>query len=780
MPDFMLKNLPPVFSLILIAVSVWYSFYSSQPREIEPLDAPETEFSTSRAFTHVEAIAQNPHYVGSPEHSRVRNYIVNELQKMDLEVQTHQGYSLTKNGNFVRPQNILTRLEGTGDGEAVVLMTHYDSNPHSSPGASDAASGVGTILEGIRAFLVNNEDHENDIIILFTDAEELGLNGADLFVNDHPWAEDVQLALNFEARGSDGDSFMFLETNAGNAGLIEGFKKANPDFPVTNSLVYSIYKMLPNDTDLTVLREQGGINGFNFAFIDDHFHYHTATDTPKNLDKETLAHQGSYLMPLLNFFKDADLSMASAEEDLLFFNIPGGEIISYPFSWIFPMLILAGLLFLSLIAYGFLQKRLQVKSILKGFLALFLALGISGLLVFLLWQFSLYIYPEYSEMEHGFTYNGYYYIAATIFLGLTVSFFTWHNFHKPQNTASLFIAPLCFWLFLCAMISFFLPGAAYFIIPGYFALLQLFVMIRQKNPPSLLMAFLGLPAIFILLPFMVMFPVALGLKILYVSAILCVLLFVLLLPVFGYYRRKKALAVLSFLIFNILFISAHFKSEFNEERPKPNSLVYLYDANEKQAHWRSYDQLPDFWTQTYFGEEPVILPSEEKIFTSKYNSGFTWKADAPEINIKAPSIILDSLKSDEETTAYSLKITPNRNVNRLELFADRQYDFESFTVNGLQADDVALGDQKFNIHTRRWHNRLLTYYVTTRDTLHINFILDSEQKPEFELYESSFDLLENEALNVPPRSETMIPRPFVLNDAIIYKKTISLDTLLNE
>jgi hypothetical protein len=46
---------------------------------------------------------------------------------------------------------------------------------------------------------------------------------------------------------------MLMETNAGNAGLVKEFAAANATFPVSNSLMYSIYKMLPNDnTDLTV------------------------------------------------------------------------------------------------------------------------------------------------------------------------------------------------------------------------------------------------------------------------------------------------------------------------------------------------------------------------------------------------------------------------------------------------------------------------------------------------------------------------------------------------
>src|SRR5690554_4295121 len=107
-----------------------------------------------------------------------------------------------------------------------MLLAHYDSKSHASLGASDAGSGVVTILEGLRAYLHENKTPKNDLIILFSDAEELGLNGASLFVNKHPWAQDVGLVLNFEARGSGGPSYMLMETNGGNQKLISGFKRS--------------------------------------------------------------------------------------------------------------------------------------------------------------------------------------------------------------------------------------------------------------------------------------------------------------------------------------------------------------------------------------------------------------------------------------------------------------------------------------------------------------------------------------------------------------------------
>src|SRR5690606_11100253 len=113
-------------------------------------------------------------------------------------------------GNLSKTTNILSRLEGSGNGKALLMLSHYDSSPHSSLGASGAGSGVATILEGVRAYLEAGRVRVNDVIILLTDSEELGLNGAALFVNGHAWAKEVGLVLNFEARGSGGPGYMLF------------------------------------------------------------------------------------------------------------------------------------------------------------------------------------------------------------------------------------------------------------------------------------------------------------------------------------------------------------------------------------------------------------------------------------------------------------------------------------------------------------------------------------------------------------------------------------------
>ena len=227
------------------------------PSKAVPASAPETEFSAERALIPLKEITKAPHFIGNDEHTRVREYLVEQLKNLGLsDVQTQEGFIYNDWGGLVKPINILGRIKGTQPGNSLLVFSHYDSALVPSFGASDAGSGIVTILESLRAYMAKGIQPKNDIVVLFTDAEEIGLDGADLFVNQHEWAKDVRLALNFEARGSGGPSNMILESNQGNHNIIESFINAGVQFPVASSLMYSIYKMLPNDTDSTVLRRR--------------------------------------------------------------------------------------------------------------------------------------------------------------------------------------------------------------------------------------------------------------------------------------------------------------------------------------------------------------------------------------------------------------------------------------------------------------------------------------------------------------------------------------------
>lgn len=671
-----------IIALVLLGFASYYSYSYLLP-DGKFIEQPKaTEFSNNKARKHVVAIAEKEHFSGSDYHQVVRSYIVQELQKLGLTTEIQEAYSASAGGSVLKAKNIVSRIKGSEEGKALLLLTHYDSAPHSSFGASDAGSGVATILEGLRAFLRSNPTPKNDIIILFTDGEELGLNGARAFVNEHPWAKDIGLALNFEARGSGGPSFMIVEVNKGNKQLITEFIKANPSFPVATSLAYSIYKMLPNDTDLTVFRKDAQIQGFNFAFIDDHFDYHTALDTPERLDENTLSHQASYLMPLLYYFSNAALSNLETTEDVVYFNSPLG-MHSYPFSWGIPLAITALFLIIFLVFYGFRIQALSKTQIARGFVAFLSVLCINGVLGYFGWKVFLKLYPHYSEMLNGFTYNGHDYIFFFTFLSLAICLFVYKKVYTKLNTKDLVVAPLIIWAIINIVIAFKLPGAGFFILPLYFAIALFYFLIKNEQPNSIAMALLCLPAIFIFAPFIGQFPIALGLKLVVTATLLTTLLFGLLVPVFGGIRRKRSLGYLATLIALFFVVKSHIYSEYSKAQPKPNSLVYLQDNDANKNYWLSYDSQLDAWNAPYFEKEKLDPTSENNSFTSKYGTAFKQVAVAKRVPLAAPaiSVLKDTIIGAHRTV--SICVSPLRRTHVIYATSAMKESFLALNVNAL-------------------------------------------------------------------------------------------------
>ena len=770
-----MNKLGAILSLLFLIAIIYYSFYGLTPHYHGDETAAATEFSVDRALLPLSEIAKKPHYLGSEGHEEVRELLISELRKLGLDPHIQKGFSLNPESKTLdKPINIIARIKGSEDGKALLLLTHYDSALVPSFGASDAGSGLVTILESVRAYLASRTQPKNDIIILFSDAEEIGLDGAKLFVNEHPWAKNVGLVLNFEARGSSGPSNMILETNGGNSKLVKEFIAANPDFPVASSLMYSVYKMLPNDTDSTVFREDGDIPSFFFAFIDSHFNYHTANDTFENLSRNSLAHQGSYLLPLIHYFANADISNLKSETDNVYVNLPLVKMISFPFSWILPLLILATVLFLFFIFYGFYKRKLNGKTMALGFAPFLLSLILCGIVGFFGWKLLLVLYPQYTEIQQGFTYNGHWYIAFFVFLSLAITLAIYKKFTKKFNEPSFYVAPLFFWLLINVAVFIILKGAAFFIIPVFFGLLSFFIMLRQERPNLLAMAILAVPAIFIFAPLIQFFPVGLGLKMLVISSVFTVLLFALLWPVFGYYKMKNLLSVLCLLLAGFFFVMAHFKSNFSEERKKPNSLVYYKDADTQKTSWLTYDKEIDEWTKQYFGENPESATENlTEAPYSKYGYAYSFTAEAPQKNIPDFEIILEKDTIVENLRNVNLTIVPKRKVNKIDLYSTGNTSFKSLEFNG-QKIPVS---NKTKEYRGTKNKALINYYVSENDSLKVNFSVERGDPVAFKVMEYSFDLMTDPQFQISERPAYSMPKPFVITDAVAVKRTFSIDSL---
>jgi hypothetical protein len=762
-----MKKYTSIFQAVALSVILYGIFYFMMPHGKDEKEAPLTAFSTQRAMKIVKSMTVKPHYVGSDNHEVVARYVQDELKKLGLETSIQEGFSLSDWGTLTKSKNILARIKGTANTKALMLLSHYDSAPHSfSNGAGDDASGVATVLEGIRTFLHNKSPHKNDIIILFTDAEELGLNGAALFVTEHPWAKEVGLAINFEARGSSGPGYMLMETTKGNAKMIEGFTKAGVKYPAANSLMYSIYKMLPNDTDLTVFREEGSIQGFNFAFIDNHFNYHTEQDSYEHLSPATLAHQGTNLMPLLQYFSNADLHDLTSGEDKVYFNLPFG-LWTYSYFWIIPMLIFSTVLFIYTIYTGIKKKLFSIKGITAGFIPFMTAVIGAGLLTYLGWQLLAYMYSAYADILHGFTYNGHAYIGAFITFTIALCFFLYRSKKTGKTEMERTIAPVFVWILINGFIAFKLKGAAFFIIPVIASLLMLGNYIRTGKSNALLNTVLAIPALVILAPFIKMFPVGLGLKLLFTSSVLTVLCFSILLPLFGAFARKNIWIALFLFISAGLFIKAHLASGYKKGEGKPNSLLYVFNKETNKAYWATYDKSMDEWTKLTMGENPsdVTKVNKDPVY-SKYGSSFTYQQEAPLKQLAVPSIefLHDTITGDMRL--IRIRIIPNRRVNRYDIFANEKMDIYDLRANGAKP----LGQKTNKLTPGR--KKILSYYVVDNIPLELDFAIPKDQVLDMRLWESSFDLLTNPMFNIQPRKDWMIAMPFVLNNAVVIQQEI--------
>ncbi|MFC7657410.1 M28 family peptidase [Pseudonocardia benzenivorans] len=269
--------------LIVLVVTVVAVLSVSPPSP--RTDVPAGEPSAAAAFAHVERIGAQTHVAGSAAADGVRTYILDTLRGLgiDARVQDAVGVHPGDPVQAARVRNVVATLPGTapqaGRGR-VLLVAHYDS-VQVGPGANDDGAGVSTLLESAR--VLRTTPLRNDVVLLFTDAEEACLCGAEAFVASDPVAAQGGVVLNVEARGTGGPAIMF-ETTRGNARLLDVYADAVPH-PVTTSFAVEVYRILPNDTDFSPFRDSGRFTGLNSAYIDRVAAYHSPQDTPSRMDR---------------------------------------------------------------------------------------------------------------------------------------------------------------------------------------------------------------------------------------------------------------------------------------------------------------------------------------------------------------------------------------------------------------------------------------------------------------------------------------------------------------
>jgi hypothetical protein len=602
--------------LLALAGLTALSIASVSPPAVVGADAPADQFSADRAYQHVEQVGAQVHVAGSAAAGDVSDYIAAELTAIGLEpeFQDAVGYGDELSGPFgmARVRNVVAVLPGTASTGRVFLFAHYDS-VQVSYGGNDDGAGVATLLETARAVMAGPPP-VNDLVFVFTDAEEACLCGAEAFVSQSPLAAQGGVALNFESRGSTGPAVMF-ETNRGNADVVGVYGTAVP-YPVATSFAVEVYRILPNNTDFTPFLQSGRFTGLNTAYIDGSPVYHTPQDKPSTMNVASLQHHGSNALALARAFGAADIATLAVPTsgDSTYFPALGA-LVRYP-GWLnWPLAVLA------LVAVGglaFVVRHRQLTSwprVAAGFGLATIPLLLAPVVAQLLWMGLVALRPGYANMIDPW-WPGWFRLCVLALVGTVL--LTWYGlFRRRMGTGPLTIGALGWLAVLGLVLAAVTPGGSYLAsLPALGGATGCLVAVTVSMTwvRWLAAAIGGAVAVIILAPTVYLFFPALGLATGAAAALFAVMLGFALLPVFELIYppttrqgaraddapggpelvpRHRWWAAAPGLTAGVLavgcLIAGLVVDHFDAEHPAPAQLAYALDADSGQAWWASTD-----------------------------------------------------------------------------------------------------------------------------------------------------------------------------------------------
>jgi hypothetical protein len=769
--------------LLAIAIAVGVALYTLRPPEVVPASAPTTEFSAERAMEDLKAIADHPHPVGSQEHAETREYLLGEIRALDLEprVQTTTAVVPFPNRGFAhvsRVRNILVRLEGTADTDkAVLLSAHYDTFSGSTPSASDCGSCVVTLLETMRA-LETEPTLKNDVIFLFTDAEERVSAGARGFVEDDPWAEDAGMILNFEAAGSHGPA-MVLATSEQNGVVVDGLLEASPR-PVVNSLLPFLLGPIPGGDDMEVYKEELDAAGLDFVYFVDRSVYHTAADNLRTIDPRSVQHDGSYALSLTRHFGNISLVNLKAPDELFFTVLPGLTV-HYSETWSLPLTIVLILAFLGIVVLGFVRGRLSVGKLVLGVLASVLVLIAAVVLTTLLWILVEKINPEYEAvLTLGFiTYNGSTYLLAFAAFTVAITAAAFVLLGGRMGMANLAGGAMLWWVVFLVLTGLYTPDIGYlFAWPFTSGLVALgWILFSGEWAPSWLgmavLAVATIPAVLIFVPAVfILFHAAgvalpgLPVPIVGFSMFFVALFVGLLVPQLALLARTSSrwlIPGLAALVCLVFLGVGELTAGFDAEHPKPNIVSYELDTDTKEAVWKSPGEDLDEWTSQFFSEQ--TRPASYATFLLP---GFLdldgIKGPAPSVGLPPPTVepLEDTLEGGTRT--LRLRVASSRGAPNAAVSVQAPGEIVAASVDGKEIE-------RSGVPNNRRDRLAFSYAGMPEKGFELSLTVDSSEPVEVTVQDISEGLPEVSGSEVEPREPWMMPLQTQAMDPTKVKKS---------
>lgn len=684
----------PLFLLFLSALLAGLVHLGLQPPKALPASVPQSEFSADRALSTLRALYPDnlPHPAGSAQNLGLRDRIAEHLQDLGLSTEVQSlNHCRVALGLCSPVHNIMARLPGSGQSPALLLMAHYDSVP-AGPGMGDDAAGVAALLE-IASMALRRGQLNHDLIFLFTDAEELGLLGADAFAAQHSWFKDVGVVINLEGRGASGPSYMF-ETGKGNRSFIRMLAQSL-DRPVANSLTREIYRRMPNDTDFSIFRDRG-LSGFNFAFTGGGAVYHSAIDDAQQLDANSLQHHGQNTWALLQVLDQRDLQRIRTADDAVYVDLLGQKLLHYPVSSATGLALVLAVLLLVLIRMAF-PLQISFRQVLWSLLFITLLLPLTVALGWLI-SWPLGRWPDLNLMGHPYPWLGRVGLFFTAALALRLLL---NGLSQRATTGSVSLACWLFFAVLAMILSVKLPAASFLgVLPMVgFGLGAAIDGILWKRHTRLLFARLFGFMAAAYLGFYFLFGLEVMLSFEHAHFLIAPLLFpaiaVLPLLVENPGRHSSARWATLLLLLPVLAAGAgqQFIPGHTLDRPRGMNLVYRATDGNEQAWWQleTSGSAPDkrYAKQKGYARQTLQLAGR----------GSVELMAKPAKTMKWPVVrLLSSTQQvDGQSMVRSLQLEIPAELHQLALFLPDNLDFTSVHVAGvlaLQAEVTKTGMAK--------------------------------------------------------------------------------------
>ena len=379
----------------ILAAAIALEFIPVQ--EINDKSSPG--FSAQRVADDLRVISKEPHSIQHPKERKVlRDFLFHRLQQMGGKAQVFEYDTIpSKIGGKFSYSNVYAEFASPlpDSSSYILLVAHYDSRFRQkvgkdtvySFGAADDGYGLGVILELVGLALDYRDEWKQGIKVLFTDAEEHNLDGMrSAWQENREIFNDVNLMVNIDARGVKGPALLF-ETSPGNEKVLDLYSYAKR--PQGFSLTTFVYKLLPNNTDFSIVKDT--IPGMNFAVVDNLKYYHTDLDNYSNISLKSVQHYGDQLEPVMyEYLTGEEYGVSNAfvgEKDVVFFGLPLLGLFVFSKTGYLILNIAVFALFAFVLYMYTRYKMIPVQGILRAFLhvlafaAVSVGLGILGAFV---------------------------------------------------------------------------------------------------------------------------------------------------------------------------------------------------------------------------------------------------------------------------------------------------------------------------------------------------------------------------------------------------------------